>query len=109
MVNVVCNCIYQPPVPLFTLYQLGFGKLLSPSRFRFLKFPFDGRDETGERALYQVVVGPHLHRLDRGIFTDTSGDDDEREIEIPFPEYLQGGHTVEDREHIIRNDEVPLL
>ena len=57
----------------------------------------------------EVIVGAGLHALDRDLFADRARDDDERDIEVGFPEEGQRGQAIEIGEGVIGDDQAPFL
>ena len=54
-------------------------------------------------------MGAGLHALDRDLFADRARDDDERDIEVGFPEEGQRGQAIEIGEGVIGDDQAPFL
>ncbi len=85
--------------------QLG---LVAPALRRLAQLARDGGNQPGKAAFHDVVVGAQLHRLDRDVFADRSGNEDERRFRVPFLADAQRREAVESGHAEIRQHDVGL-
>ena len=68
----------------------------------------DGRTDSRQIALQQVIGRPGLHAADGGLFVHRSGDYQERNAGGPLPGQRERAHSVELRQGIVRQNHVRL-
>lgn len=85
----------------------SLGLTALPAAFGLPQFTIDGRQQPGEVALGDEIVGSGLEGGHRNIFPDGSGHQDEGNVDASPLEKLQGVHPIEARQGVIRDDQIP--
>ncbi len=96
------KAFFAEPQPLLRL------AMFVPVR-RLAQLPFDAGRQSSEIALDDVVVGTGLHDVHRDVFADCPGDYDEGEVETGPSQQLQRGATIEARQTVVTDDNIPGL
>ena len=76
---------------------------------RLAQLALNRRQQSRRATLHDVVVCSGYHRLHRRLFTDRSGQNDERNVEPFLMQHRQRSRRVELRHRIVGDDEIPFL
>ena len=109
VVEVVGHAPGEPPhgFHLLRLAELLLQALALGAGLRLAQLALDGRRQAIEISLHHVIVRARPHGRDRGLFSDRSGDEDERQLPLGVANQREGLGAFEPRNVVIGDDDVP--
>ena len=97
----------EQAITLFAFAQGVFSAPAGGANDRLAQLALHRRGQAREIALHQIIVRAGLHRRHRDVFANSSGNDNERQVESAVLGDLERRRRAETRHVVIRENDVP--